>query len=155
MPVQARADVLWVELPPYDMLPSKRKFSKIVRCPGDFRIRRWVANRWNCTASVLLETIALQVSKLTDRVYTMKHWSWLFIHSIPFCLQYETLPMVICFLVQGNCDIAGIAIMYRMQMYRHFLTCNQRYYLCTLYSLYSWSSDVRDYLHMYIPIFIY
>ena len=36
-------------LRPYDMWPRKRKFLKSVRCPGDYRIRRWFANRCNRT----------------------------------------------------------------------------------------------------------
>ena len=44
---------------PYDMWPRKRKFLKIVRCPGDYQIRRWCAHRWNRTMSVLFVTIAL------------------------------------------------------------------------------------------------
>jgi len=43
---------------PYDMWPRKRKFLKIVRCPGDYQIRRWCANRWNRTMSVLFVTVA-------------------------------------------------------------------------------------------------
>jgi len=43
---------------PCDMWPSKRKFLNIVRCPGDYQIRRWCANRWNRTMSVLFVTIA-------------------------------------------------------------------------------------------------
>ena len=43
----------------YDMWPRKRKFMKIVRCPGDYQIHRWCANRWNRTMSVLFVTIAL------------------------------------------------------------------------------------------------
>jgi len=31
---------------PHDMWPRKRKFLQIVRCPGDYQIRRWCANRW-------------------------------------------------------------------------------------------------------------
>ena len=44
---------------PYDMWPRKSKFLKIVRCPGDYQIRRWCANRWNRTMSVLFVTVAL------------------------------------------------------------------------------------------------
>jgi len=43
----------------YDMWPRKRKFLKVVRCPSDYQIRRWCANRWNRTMSVLFVTIAL------------------------------------------------------------------------------------------------
>jgi len=46
---------------PYDMWPRKRKFLKIVRCPGDYQIRRWIAHRWNRTMSVLFVTIALAI----------------------------------------------------------------------------------------------
>jgi len=42
---------------PYDMWPRKRKFFKIVRCPGDYQIRRWCANRWNRTMSLPLAYI--------------------------------------------------------------------------------------------------
>jgi len=44
---------------PYYMWPCKRKFFKIVRCPGNYQIRWWCANRWNHTMSVLFVTIAL------------------------------------------------------------------------------------------------
>ena len=44
---------------PYDMWPRKRKIFIIVRCPGDYQIRRWCANCWNRTMSVLIVTIAL------------------------------------------------------------------------------------------------
>jgi len=43
---------------PYDMWPHKRKFLKIVQCPGDYQIRRWCAKPWNLTMSVLFVTIA-------------------------------------------------------------------------------------------------
>jgi len=43
---------------PCNMWIRKRKFIKIVRCPGDYQIRRWCANRWNRTMSVLFVTIA-------------------------------------------------------------------------------------------------
>jgi len=46
---------------PYDMWPRKRKFLKIIRCPGDYQIRRWCAHRWNRTMSVLFVTIAFQM----------------------------------------------------------------------------------------------
>jgi len=61
MPGRASADVIILDAGrrPYDMWPCKRKFLKIVRCPGDYQIRRWCANRWNRTMSVLFVTIAL------------------------------------------------------------------------------------------------
>jgi len=43
----------------YDTWPRKRKFLKIVRYLGDYQIRRFFANRWNRTASVLFVTIKL------------------------------------------------------------------------------------------------
>ena len=46
---------------PYDMWPRISKFLKIVRCPGDYQIRRWCANRWNRTMSVLFVTVALSI----------------------------------------------------------------------------------------------
>jgi len=46
---------------PYDLWPSKRKFFKILRCPGDYQILRWCAHRWNRTMSVLFVTIALDI----------------------------------------------------------------------------------------------
>ena len=45
----------------YDMWPRKRKFLKIVRCPGDYQIRQLCAHRWNRTMSILYVTIALAV----------------------------------------------------------------------------------------------
>jgi len=45
---------------PYNMWPRRRKFLKIVRCPGDYQIRRWCAHRRNRTMSVLFVTIALK-----------------------------------------------------------------------------------------------
>jgi len=50
---------------PFDMWPRKEKFLKIVRCPGDYQIRRWSAHRWNRTMSVLFVTIALVVSSFS------------------------------------------------------------------------------------------
>ena len=43
---------------PYDMWPRKRNVLKIGRCPDDYQIRRWCANRWTHTLSVLFVTIA-------------------------------------------------------------------------------------------------
>jgi len=43
---------------PYNTWPRKRKILKIVRCPGDYQFRRWCANRWYRTMSVLFVTIA-------------------------------------------------------------------------------------------------
>ena len=50
---------------PYDMWPRLRKFFKIVRCPGDYQIRRWCANRWNRTMSVLFVTIAFGMTRVS------------------------------------------------------------------------------------------
>jgi len=46
---------------PYDMWPRKIKFLKIVRCPGDYQIRRWCAHRWNRTMSVLVTIALMQI----------------------------------------------------------------------------------------------
>jgi len=37
---------------------TQEKYVKKVRCPGDFQIRRWFANRWNRMATVSVVTIA-------------------------------------------------------------------------------------------------
>jgi len=67
VPGRASADVIIYDAGrrPCDMWPRKRRFLKIVRCPGDYQIRRWCANRWNRTMSVLFVTIALVVFKRT------------------------------------------------------------------------------------------
>ena len=43
---------------PYDMWPRKRNILKIGRCPDDYQIRQWCANRWTHKLSVLFVTIA-------------------------------------------------------------------------------------------------
>jgi len=39
---------------PYDMWSRKKNMFKIVRCPSDYKIRRWCANCWNRTMSVFI-----------------------------------------------------------------------------------------------------
>jgi len=48
---------------PYDIWPRKIKFLKIVRCPGDYQICRWCANRWNRKMSVLFVTVAYRYTQ--------------------------------------------------------------------------------------------
>ena len=54
---------------PVRYVTTQEKILKIVRCPGNYQIRRWCANRWNRTMSVLFLTIALDKQ---PRCY----WSW-------------------------------------------------------------------------------
>jgi len=42
---------------PCDVWPRKRKILKIVRCPGDYQICQWCADRWSHTMSGLFLTI--------------------------------------------------------------------------------------------------
>jgi len=46
---------------PVRYVTTQEKILKIVRCPGDYQIRRWCAHRWNRPMSVLFVTIALHI----------------------------------------------------------------------------------------------
>jgi len=54
---------------PYEMWPRKKKILKIVRCPGNYQIHRWFANRWNRMMSVLFVTIALAINTVAKTIY--------------------------------------------------------------------------------------